>query len=233
MTRPGSRTARAVAKLATGVFLLAACSGSDGASTDTTLSAPRSSETAVSASPASPSTTVAISTAPTPSIAVINGSADPTTVEWRNRLLDIGLGFHRASADCFADPQRCAATFDTTLGEYLTGAAATEVRAKLDSRLADGIFVRDVPTIYYQGYVLYAEAPVDAALSLCVVDKAVQYVPASGAASEKIVDDSQVTYFEVYRMTGDQAGVIRISQIGATGMVPLEGEYGQCDQYAR
>lgn len=233
MTRSAGRI-RLVATVAVAGLALAACGGSgDDGSADTTAPVAPTTEQAAPATTeaAAPASTTASSSA---SPSVIGGSDDPATIAMRNRLLEVSTGYNQARATCFADPVACTATFDATVGAYLTGAALTDVRANLDAEAAQGIRTRgiDVGTMYYQGYQLYKDDPVDAALSLCVVDKGVRYVAASGAEPEKIVDGSQASYFVVYRIQSGADGKLRIAQIGNTEFVTLEGEYGQCDQYA-
>ncbi|MEZ5409466.1 MAG: hypothetical protein R2761_15665 [Acidimicrobiales bacterium] len=230
MTRSAGRI-RLVAAVAIAGLALAACGGSGESGADTTVPPATTEQAAPATTEAAAGTT--LSTSPSPS--VIGGSDDPATIEWRNKLLAVSTGFNQARSACFADPVACAPTFDSTVGDYLTGTALTEVRTNLDAAAAQGIRSRgiDPGTMYYQGFQLFKEDPADAALSLCVVDKAVRYVPASGAEPEKIVDDSQVTYFVVYRIQAGADGALRIGDIASTEFVTLEGEYGQCDQYAR
>lgn len=233
MTRSAGRT-RLVATMAIAGLALAACGGSgDDGSADTTAPVAPTTEQAAPATTeaAAPASTTASSSA-APS--VIGGSDDPATIAMRNRLLEVSTGYNQTRATCFADPVACTATFDATVGAYLTGNALTAVRTNLEAEAAQGVRSRgiDVSTMYYQGYQLYKEDPVDAALSLCVVDKGVRYIAATGAEPEKIVDDSQASYFVVYRIQSGTDGKLRIAEIGNTEFVTLEGEYGQCDQYA-
>ncbi len=232
MTRSVGRT-RLMATIAFAGLALTACSGSGDGSADT--SAP----SAPTTEPASPATTEAaapatttVSTSPSPS--VIGGSDDPATIAMRNRLLAVSTGYNQARATCFADPAGCTTTFDSTVGVHLTGTALSQVRTNLDAEAAQGIRTRgiDPGTLYYQGFQLFKEDPVDAALSLCAVDKAVRYIPAAGAEPEKIVDGAAVSYFVVYRIQAGTDGTLRIGEIANTEFVTLEGEYGQCDQYA-
>lgn len=232
MTRSAGRT-RLMATMAFAGLALAACGGSGDGSADTTVPSAPTTEQAAPATteaPAPESTTV--STSPSPS--VIGGSDDPATIALRQRLLAVSTGFNQARAACFADPVACASTFDSTVGVHLTGTALTQVRTNLDAEAAQGIRTRgiDPGTLYYQGFQLFKDDPVDAALSLCAVDKAVRYIPAAGAEAEKIVDGAAVSYFVVYRIQAGTDGTLRIGDIANTEFVTLEGEYGQCDQYA-
>lgn len=234
MTRSVGRTRLVAAATAIAALALAACGGSGDGSADTTVpAAPTTEQAAPATTEATAPSSATVSTSPSPS--VIGGSDDPATVEWRNKLLAVSTGFNQARATCFADPVACAPAFDSTLGPYLTGGALTELRTNVDAAAAEGARIRgiDPGTMYYQGFQLFKEEPVDAALSLCVVDKAVRYIPASGAEPEKILDGSEVTYFVVYRIQAGPDGALRIGDIASTEFVTLEGEYGQCDQYAR
>lgn len=243
MARARGRISRfaVAAVLVSAAGLLAGCgsgSGSaDGGGTDGGgTAAPTTSTTGSDATNPGPASTTAppASVTASPSPSVIGGSDDPATIEMRNRLLAVSTGFNQSRATCFADPVACQPAFDTTLGRHLTGSALSDVRTNLDTAAARGVRTRgiDVAAMYYQGFQLYKENPVDAALSLCVVDKGVQYIPATGAEPEKIVDGSQATYFVVYRIQAGADGTLRISDIGNTEFVPLVGEYGQCDEYA-
>lgn len=158
------------------------------------------------------------------------GSGDAGQQE---RLVNVVVNYNKARAACLADPAACLATFDTTVAPYLRGDALTTERSRLE-RLADqGVRTRgiDPDTMYLQSFRLITADPVDATVGLCVVDTAVQYVPADGSAPEQIVDDDRTTYLLVYALAPDADGTVQIASIAASDVAPLAGDHGACEPY--
>lgn len=222
--------------VALGATTLSACTGSAGSSPTGPASASVSGTATTATSSAAGSTSTASATpgvSASPSGA--GGSAPPSAAEWRRRLLAVSVGYNEARARCFADPVACVPVFDTTLGTHLSEEALANVRANLTTEASRGIRTRgiDPRTMYVTTLQVHDPDPVEAALSLCVVDKGVRFVAATGSASEKIIDDSEVTYFVVYRIKAGADGELRISSIDNTPFVPLRGKYGPCERYVR
>lgn len=161
------------------------------------------------------------------------GSGSPEDAAQQERLVNVVVNYNKARATCLADPEACLATFDTTVAPYLRGDALATERSRLE-RLADqGVRTRgiDPTTMYLQSFRLITADPVDATVGLCVVDTAVQYVPADGSAPEQIVDDDRTTYLLVYALAPDADGTVQIASIAASDVAPLEGDHGACEPY--
>lgn len=169
----------------------------------------------------------------TPATGDTGATGTPDDAVLQERLVNVVINYNKARAACLADPVACRDTFDTTVAPYLRGDALAAERARLERLAADGIRTRgiDPGTMYLESFRLITADPVDATVSLCVVDISVRYIPATGSAAEQIVDDDQSTYLLLYELQPDADGTVQIATIAPSDVAPLEGEHGRCEPY--
>lgn len=217
--------------------VVAALAGCTGSGVGSSAAPERTSATGPARAAAPPTTEPAPTGGAAASVSVTpsDPAADAplTRAQWRTRLLAVSTGFNVARARCFADPVACVPVFDSTLGTHLSGAAQADVRANLGAEAARGVRTRgiDPKAMYFHRLQVYDQDPVDAMISLCVVDKGVRYIPANATKPKKIVDGRKATYFVIYHVEAGADGVLRISDIENTPYVLLRSRFGQCRRY--